>query len=142
MHTRIVPTPEKPPEEVMREQCRHTKLLRSKLLKELEQQSRIFVYSRFTLSNEEISNIYHATQSYGPNKLMCVRLCDKSHPTGSVEWRTERLMIAAIDRSGRDREELGWDISVDHWAHFCRIARARWQDIVETLSPIHAAPTA
>jgi hypothetical protein len=134
MHTRIKPTPEMTPERVMKDQCRHTTFLRKKLIKELEQQSKIFVYSRFVLKDTEISDIYHAVQSYGPNMLMCVRLGDADRPPGSIEWRTDRLMIASLDRAGRE-EGIGWNISVDYWAHFCRTAQARWTELQAASKP-------
>jgi tetratricopeptide (TPR) repeat protein len=128
MHTRIRPTPDVPEEKVMKDQCRHTTFLRRKLVKELEQQSKIFVYQRFVLTDREINDIFAAVQTYGPNMMMFVRVQDETHPAGSIEWRTDRLMIGAIDRAGLDRDE-GWDISIDYWVHFCRAAKQRWDEL-------------
>jgi hypothetical protein len=126
MHTNIKPSPEVSPAQVLRDQCRHAGFLRKKLLRELEHGSKIFVYQRHELTDAEIDAIYHAVQEYGPNLLMCVRLADAAHPAGAVEWRTERLMVGAIDRTGR---RAGWDISADYWVYFCRIALARLETL-------------
>ena len=128
MHTKIKPTKDTSVEKVLKDQCRHTSFLRKKIISELDHQSKIFVFQRHNLTDKEINAIYHATQEYGPNWLLCVRLADARHPVGSIEWRTDRLMIAAIDRNGR--MGLGWDISVDYWVHFCRIARARHDEMM------------
>ena len=126
MHTRIRPSPDNSEASVHKDQCRNATFLRKKLIRELEQQSKILVYQRHDLSDENIALIYQAVQEYGPNMLVCVRVATKAHPAGSIEWRTERLMVAAIDRAGMGGLGEGWDISVDYWIYFCRVARARW----------------
>ena len=127
MHTRIRVKPEVDTEKLLRDQCRHTGFLRKKLVKDLEQQSKIFTYWRTDLSDAEIDRIDAAVQAYGPNMLMCVRLFDDDHPPGSIEWRNDHLMVAALDRPGNAFKGAPWTISVNYWIHFCKAARDRWK---------------
>ena len=110
---------------VLRDQCRHTEFLRKKLIKDLEQAHKICVYRKPDLTSEEAVAIYEGLQEFGPNMLLGVRLHDDDHAIGSVDWINDRLLIATIDRQGTEFPGAGWDISVDYWIHFCRLAQAR-----------------
>ncbi len=123
LHTRLRPGPDTEPQAVFARQCRHITFLRGKLLRDLREARKIFVYFRPRLADTDIDDIYAGLATYGPNRLLCLRLADAAHPPGFVEWRTPRLMIGAIDRQGRGNEEAGWDISVPYWAYFCHLAR-------------------
>jgi hypothetical protein len=135
MHTKLEAAADADAAQVHKQQCRHSAFLRKKLVSDLERGRKIFVYQRHDLSDAQIDALYHAVQEYGPNTLLCVRLADAAHPPGSVEWRTERLMIGAIDRTGR---RARWDISVDQWVRFCRIAQEKAAP--EPLGPVSQAP--
>jgi hypothetical protein len=127
-HTRISPKNGVDPAKVLRDQCRHAAYLRRKLIEDLEEGNKIFVYLRPDLTDSDITELNEAVQSYGKNLLMCVRLSDFDHPAGSVEWRGERLMVASLDRLGNPFKGAGWDIS-DYWVDFCRTAQARWEEL-------------
>jgi hypothetical protein len=123
MHTGIPASAD--PAKVLSDQCRHTGFLRTKLIRDLETASKIFVYQMAAIDDAEIAAIHAALQDYGPNLLLCVRLPTDTHETGSVIWPNPSLMVAHIDRQGQEFKGAGWDISVDYWLHFCTLAEAR-----------------
>ncbi len=125
MHTGIPATAD--PAKVLRDQCRHTGFLCTKLIRDLEAASKIFVYQMAAIEDDEIEAIHAALQAYGPNLLLCVRLPTAAQPAGSVTWPTPRLMVAHIDRQGQEFKGAGWDISVDYWLHFCTLAETHRQ---------------
>ena len=129
MHTRIAPKRDTDLEKLLREQCRHTGFLRKKLIKDLEQQTKVFVYWKLDLTDADIDAIDQAVNVYGPNIVMCVRLFDQAHPAGSFEWRHDRLMVAALDRPGNAFKGAAWNISTDYWVHFCREAERRRHEL-------------
>jgi hypothetical protein len=74
--------------------------LKDKLIRDLEDGSKIFLYRITTrnLTPEEISRLHAAVRSYGDNTLLYVRYADAAHPTGTVELAAPGLMIGYMDR--------------------------------------------
>jgi hypothetical protein len=138
MHTRIKPSPEIDLDKFLKDQARRCAFLRGKLVKDLENQAKIFVYWRADLTDADIDAIASLVEGYGPNMLMCVRLCDDEHPAGSIEWRGERLAVCALDRPGNAFRGARWNISVDYWIHFCRTVQARWAALRPVAEPAAA----
>jgi hypothetical protein len=124
MHTGIAAAAD--PATVLRDQCRHTGFLRTKLLRELRDAVKIFVYQMQDIEEPEVLAIYDALQEYGPNHLLAVRLATGAHEPGAILWPRDRLMLAHIDRQGQEFNGAGWDISQDYWLHFCTLAK-HWQ---------------
>lgn len=129
MHTRIPDDGKMDAATVLKEGAKRIGYLRRKLIEDLEDQNKIFVLQKSDLTDREIDEVYAAMQEYGPCMLLCVRLYDDHHPRGSVEWRAERLLVGALDRIGNSFPGAGWDISVDYWIYFCRLAQARWDEL-------------
>jgi hypothetical protein len=125
MHTGIGAAAD--PATVLRDQCRHTGFLRAKLLRDLRDAAKIFVYQQPQIEEPEVLAIYDALQEYGPNHLLAVRLATGAHEPGAILWPRDRLMLAHIDRQGQEFNGAGWDISQDYWLHFCTLAK-HWQD--------------
>jgi hypothetical protein len=138
MHTGTKLNPKTDTDKMLKDKCKQIGFLRSKLIDDLESQNKIFVYQKPDLKDSEIDAIYEAVQVYGPCMLMCVRLFDEEHPRGSIEWRTDRLMVAAIDRAGLAFAGAGWDLSLDYWVQFCRTAQARWHELRQGSATIEA----
>jgi hypothetical protein len=71
MHTRIDGSAD--PHVVLRDQCRHTGYLRDKLLGDMRDAAKIFVYQIAEVEDSELIAIYDALQPYGDNRLLGLR---------------------------------------------------------------------
>jgi hypothetical protein len=74
--------------------------MRRKLIDDLENGSKIFVYRvpDRVLAPDELRRLRRAMESYGDNTLLYVRLAKPSHPPGTVEQVEDGLMVGYIDR--------------------------------------------
>ncbi len=121
-HTRVMGHQQPDGDVVLTEKCRHAAFLTRKLIKDLETSAKIIVYQSGELDDAEAIAIHDALQAYGPNLLLAVRLGSRQHPPGTVIFPKPTLMLAHIDRQGKQFSGAGWDISRDYWLHFCAIA--------------------
>lgn len=85
-----------------RQQLRRLVFLKRKLLADLEEAEKIFVYSdpRRTADADALT-LFGALGRYGPNALLFVRPADDRHPPGAVEVLQERLLVGYVDRFTR-----------------------------------------
>lgn len=109
--------------------CRRLQFLSRKLIEDLEQGNKIFVY-RLTdrnLSDAELDRLHAATRSYGDNTLLYVRYEDAEHPNGTVELVKPGLMIGYIDRFKMSRTgELSAAPPTASWLKACQNAFDIW----------------
>jgi hypothetical protein len=113
-HTRIHPT-EASGEQVHAGERARAKLLRRRLLEDLQTADKIFVYQRPGLASvEEVMPLFLALRRRGPNTLLWVAESDEDHPPGSVEVVSPGLLRGNIDRFG-GRENGTWEISIMRW---------------------------
>ena len=99
--------------------------LRGKLIDDLEQGDRTFVYTCEDGTTEhELAGLYEAVRGYGSRYLLFVRKSDAEHAPGTVADAGEGLMFGYIDRLGPDRLPHGdvWNISFHHWLPLLRAA--------------------
>jgi tetratricopeptide (TPR) repeat protein len=112
--------------------CRRLQFLSRKLIEDLEQGTKIFVY-RLTdrnLTDAEINRLHAATRSYGDNTLLYVRYEDAEHPNGTVELVRPGLMIGYIDRFKMSRtNELSAAPPTASWLQICRNASEIWSTL-------------
>ena len=109
--------------------CRRLKFLARKLIDDLEQGSKIFVYrfSRRDLTEAELSRLHTAMQSFGRNTLLYVRYADETHPPGTVELSAPGLMIGYMEKFKVSRSgQLDAVPPTDAWMTVCRGAYALW----------------
>lgn len=109
------------PEEICRREQRHLPFLRDKLVRDLEEGRKIFVYHGMEpLSRACALQLLLALRSYGPATLLWVERQQVGHPAGSVEWVAPGLAKGYMDRfaPGDDAH----DLSIHCWLALCRAA--------------------
>ena len=121
-HT-FTPESAEPLEQFTRQHLRRTQYLRRKLLDDLAEGDKIFVYKCLQgLSDEQARSIHQAILRYGGRQaLLCVRLEDAAHPRGTLDVLDDGLFMGTIDRFSTV------DINVDIWVELCRKADASWR---------------
>jgi len=105
---------------VFRKHTRRVAFLRDKLIADLTDAGKIFVYMAPRIDRETILRISEGLSAFGPNLLLCARLQDESHPPGHVEVVSDRLLIGYLDHEGLIGN--AWDLSVDCWLTLCEAA--------------------
>jgi hypothetical protein len=77
-----------------RQQLRRLSFLRDKLIGDLEDPQKIFIYaSEERVSDEDITGLFNALRAYGPNSLLYVRPTTKTCPAGTIEARGDGLYV-------------------------------------------------
>ncbi len=109
------------PDEIRRREERRLPFLRQKLIEDLEEGRKIFVYHGMEkLPRPLMLRLLLAIRAYGPASLLWVELQDEAHPAGTVEPVTQGLLKAYIDRFAPS--ENAHDLSLDSWIALCRNA--------------------
>ncbi len=118
-------TPEKaePVDVFTTQQLRRMQYLRRKLLDDLADGDKIFVYKCLQgLSNEQARAIHRAIAKYGgDHALLCVRLEEPHHARGTVELLDDGLFMGYTDRFSTI------DINVDIWVSLCQQVSSLWK---------------
>lgn len=107
---------------LVQQQAARLRLLRRKLLEDLENGEKIFVVKR----NDEppeggILALFAALNRYGRNTLLWVVEADGKHEAGSVERMAPGLLKGYIDRFAP--YDNAHDLSFDLWLRLCSNAR-------------------
>lgn len=109
--------------------CRRLQFLTRKLIGDLEQGSKIFVF-RLTdryLTTEEIDWLHAAMRRYGDNTLLYVCYEDPAHPNGTVVSVRPGLMIGYMDRFKlSSTDKLSAAVPTASWLAVCKAAYALW----------------
>lgn len=120
MHT-FITRDEGNEEKILRTLRRRMVYLKTKLLDDLKQNEKIFVYMKQSeFPQEEMLALQEALARHGAKRLLCVRIADESHPPGSFEMLREGLGIGYVDRYGYRNDH--WDVSYDVWLKICQQA--------------------
>jgi hypothetical protein len=107
------------PEFVRQREATRLPFLRRKLLEDLEEGRKIFVYRGMQrLAASVVLRLFTAIRNYGPGMLLWVELQDTDHPAGTVEEITPGLFKGYIDRFAPG--ENAHDLSLDDWIEICR----------------------
>jgi tetratricopeptide (TPR) repeat protein len=102
--------------------CRRLTFLKEKLLQELAEAEKIFVYSTSQrLSDKDLQALFVALRQHGPVTLLHVCPGGPNHIEGEVISPQAGLLVGFIDRAGYDGKR--WDISFDLWLTICQRAR-------------------
>jgi tetratricopeptide (TPR) repeat protein len=125
-HTFTPQTSERP-EKFAAQHLKRLKFLRRKLVADLATGEKILVYKcNQGLTDTQISAIHAAIRRYGEHTaLLCMRLQDEGHPTGTLEEVGYGLFVGYIDRFSTV------DINVDAWIDACRKVDALWTQRAE-----------
>jgi len=111
--------------------CRRLKFLTRKLIEDLEQGSKIFVYrfSRRDLTDAELARLHAAVRSYGQNTLLYVRYASAAHPPGTVSLAAPGLLVGYMEKFKVSRTgQLEAVPPTDAWMAVCRAAYALWSE--------------
>ena len=103
--------------EMFEAMCRRLQYHASKLIQDLTQGGRIFVY-RLTdrnLTRDELARLHAAMRAFGENTLLFVRLADDAHPDGMVETVAPGLMIGYMDRFIASRWNDIGELPMESW---------------------------
>jgi len=111
---------------------RRLQFLARKLIEDLEQGNKIFVF-RLTdrnLTEAELARLHAAMRSYGDNTLLYVRYEDAGHPNGTVELAGPGLLVGYIDRFKMSRTgELSASPPTASWLKICQNAWELWSSL-------------
>ena len=114
------------PADVARRESRRLPLLVRKLVEDLTNGEKIFVYHGMDpLSSSEGKELASALQAYGPATLLWVELADEVHAAGTVEQLEPGLLKGYMDRFAPG--ENAHDLSLDCWVSVCRNAYRIWK---------------
>jgi tetratricopeptide (TPR) repeat protein len=128
MHT-FVYTDEVPFDRMFQQICRRLAYLRRKLLDDLAESEKIFVWRRspVNLSDRELDDLYAAMRRYGDNALLYVRYNDADHPAGEVEKPRPGLLVGYVDRFIMARDGTIGSPATQTWLKICQNAYQRWR---------------
>jgi hypothetical protein len=111
------------PKEIHARECGRLPFLVSKLIDDLEEGEKIFVYHGMRkLSETIVLRLVEALRRYSKATLLWVEVEDEAHPAGTVKELTEGLLKGYIDRFAPG--ENAHDISLEPWIAICRNAYA------------------
>ena len=107
------------PEDIRRREEKRLPFLKRKLIEDLTEARKIFVYRGMRrLPQPLILRLVAAMREYGPSTLLWVELQDDEHPAGTVEPLTAGLLKGYIDRFAPG--ENAHALSLDCWITLCR----------------------
>jgi hypothetical protein len=111
------------PEDILAREVKRLPLLKRKLIEDLEEARKIFVYRGMQpLSRVLMVRLAEALRQYGACTLLWVEQQDADHRAGTVEALGGGLLKGYIDRFAP--RENAHDLSVDGWIALCRRALA------------------
>lgn len=112
--------------------CRRLQFLARKLVEDLEQGNKIFVF-RLTdrnLTEAELDRLHAAMRSYGDNMLLYARYEDAEHPNGTVQLSAPGLLVGYIDRFKMSPSgELFASPPTASWLKICQNAWELWRTL-------------
>ena len=104
------------------EQCRKTAYLKDKLLSDLRDGEKIFLYYKYERVNDvEAFRLSKALERYGENALFCIRQAEEGHRAGTVDLLNKRVAIGYIESFSRPEAVL-FHLSPASWLTVCRAA--------------------
>lgn len=99
--------------------CRRIRFLRDKLLQDLKDAEKIFVYGcREALTDDDIRELWSALRRYGDNRLLFVAAAGDENVAGTVRQLELTLVVGFVDRLSVDNP------SFELWLEVCRQASA------------------
>lgn len=117
------------PEDIRRREEKRLPFLTRKLIEDLTEARKIFVYRGMRrLPQPLVLRLVAAMREYGPTTLLWIELQDDGHPAGTIEPLTAGLLKGYIDRFAPG--ENAHALSLDCWIGLCRNA-CRLADALE-----------
>jgi tetratricopeptide (TPR) repeat protein len=126
-HT-FIKADEAPEDRVYQQTLRRLRFLRTKLIEDLEQAEKIFVFKLHDYDGTApLDRLFDALRSYGPATLICVALADETHPGGSVEMLRPGLFLGRVSMFGNAGLTAARGIDLPAWRSICERV-AQWHD--------------
>jgi hypothetical protein len=111
------------PEDIRQREVKRLPFLRRKLLEDLDEARKIFVYRGMRQQPQVlVMRLVEALRTYAPATLLWVTLHDREHPPGTVEAVAPGLLKGYIDRFAPG--ENAHALSLECWTTLCRNALA------------------
>ena len=105
-----------------KEQCKRITFLRRKLVSDLERAEKIFVVTAHgDASDAAAIRLYAALQTYGPNRLLYLRLAEPGVEPGGVRQVKDGLIFGGLDDWGNNPLTGRWNIRQNVWLTLCRL---------------------
>jgi tetratricopeptide (TPR) repeat protein len=134
-------------ERMFTQSCRRIRYLKDKLIEDLTNGTKIFVYktSLRNLTEAEIDRLYEALQLYGRNTLLYVRYADATRPDAALEQVKPGLMIGYLESfvGTKGGVILSGDAServIRSWGIICAAAYKRWKVQNGAVARVEDAP--
>jgi hypothetical protein len=125
------------PERLIRQQRRIIGFLARKLIDDLENPSKIFVFRQNEpVAAGDLIDLRLAISAYGPGRLLWVQPACPGHPPGTAVLVDERLIVGYVRRLAA-RETVP-NLDLDSWL---AVLRGAWR-IAQAIGPATALPTA
>ena len=125
MHT-FIHKKDMPEDTMFKQTCRRMAFLRRKLIQDLTDGEKVFVYKIYerNLEPEELARLHRAMQSYGDNTFLYVRYADEQQPSGTVVQMDDGLLVGYISgfNTRPDGQLRAPDVSA--WNSICKGALA------------------
>jgi tetratricopeptide (TPR) repeat protein len=108
-------------------QCRRLNFLGGKLMDDLQEGEKIFVYKNDKgITKGQIQRLHRAVRQRGRSTLLCVLLRDAQHRAGLVEDKGNGLLLGYIDRFSPPGN--AGDSAHEAWLAICQAAYRLWRD--------------
>jgi hypothetical protein len=107
------------PETLHDRECKRLRYLGGKLLEDLADGQKIFVWKRNkSVTENQIKPLHNALRTFGSNTLLWVVESHAGHLPGTVEWIDDGLMRGYVDHFA-DPERVPSTTSVEAWTKIC-----------------------
>ena len=119
-----------PFDEMTRRTTVRLRYLRNKLLTDLAEGNKIFVYRNMfrNLEEVELNRLHAAVRRYGDNVLLYIKFEDSAHPNGTVEWAQPGLTVAYIDHFSNSPTDEPLGDAFPSYLTICRSAFRMWTE--------------
>jgi hypothetical protein len=108
--------------------------LKRKLIEDLEDAEKIFVYKRAAPTEfSEILALHAALNKYGPTKLFWISVDESGSLAGQVEWCGQRVLHGYIANIPADDQHVA--NSADAWLALCRKAVIAFESVAGSIRP-------
>lgn len=110
-------------EKIKAHEVSRLQLLVRKFVEDLRDGRKIFVYKAPELSLAKMDELTRRLGHYGPSRLLCVTLTREAQKIGAVEFLSDRLALAYIDRFDVDLTRCALDV----WSAICHKTLSGWR---------------
>lgn len=121
-HTHVL-TANSTVEKIKAHEIRRLQLLARKFVDDLKDGEKVFLYKARQPSPATMGELAQRLGRYGPNRLLCVTLTRDTQKIGTVEFRSDTLALAYIDRFDVDMTKCALDV----WSAICHKTLSGWR---------------